>query len=225
VDNGALLNTDFPVTISGGDHIITYVDKNNCEFSDTINIPEPTELTVIFNPKEIEISLGESTDLIPTINNFFPVKKYTWTPVDSLTRKDTSFTSADPTQTIRYKLVVEDIKGCVGSGEVTVVVDPNRDVYIPNIFMTGTSSNLNFAFNVNVGPSVKRVNFMQVYNRWGELMYERKDFLPVFGDLGEGWDGRYRGDFVNPGVYIYVAEVTFLDGRVLLYRGDVTVVR
>ena len=66
---------------------------------------------------------------------------------------------------------------------------------------------------------------MQVYNRWGELMYERKDFLPVFGDLGEGWDGRFRGDYVNPGVYIYVAEVTFLDGRVLLYRGDVTVVR
>ena len=36
---------------------------------------------------------------------------------------------------------------------------------------------------------------------------------------------KYKGEFVNPGVYVYIVEVKVLDGRVLLYRGDVTVAR
>ena len=65
----------------------------------------------------------------------------------------------------------------------------------------------------------------QVYDRWGGLVYQREKFLPNVDNLSEGWDGRAKGDFVNPGVFVYIAEVKFLDGRVLLYRGDVTVIR
>jgi len=56
------------------------------------------------------------------------------------------------------------------------------------------------------------------------LMCENNDLVPNNQD-SEGWDGRYRGDWVEPGVYIYIIEVKFLDDKVLLYRGDVTVVR
>jgi hypothetical protein len=78
---------------------------------------------------------------------------------------------------------------------------------------------------VNVGLGVEVVNFMRVYDRWGELVYLRESFYPNNDNLSEGWDGRYNGDFVNPGVFVYIVEVKFLDGRVLLYRGDVTVIR
>ena len=69
------------------------------------------------------------------------------------------------------------------------------------------------------------VNYMRVYDRWGELVYSRDKFLPENDNTGDGWDGKFRGDFVDPAVFVYIIEVKFLDGRVLLYRGDVTVVR
>ena len=104
-------------------------------------------------------------------------------------------------------------------------MDPNRNVYLPNVFIPGNPRGLNDHFNPLIGRGVERVNYMQVYDRWGELLYERKDFFPNGDDFSEGWDGKYNGKFVNPGVYVYIVEARFLDGKVLLYRGDVTVVR
>jgi hypothetical protein len=66
---------------------------------------------------------------------------------------------------------------------------------------------------------------MRVYDRWGELLFSRDNFLPSNDSAADGWDGKNNGDFVNPGVFVYIIEVKFLDGEVLLYRGDVTVIR
>jgi len=43
--------------------------------------------------------------------------------------------------------------------------------------------------------------------------------------MQDGWDGKHNGNFVNPGVYVYTAQVNFLDGKVLTYSGDLTVIR
>ena len=36
----------------------------------------------------------------------------------------------------------------------------------------------------------------------------------------EGWDGSFGGKEVNPGVFVYVAEVSYLDGKRELFKGD-----
>jgi hypothetical protein len=54
-------------------------------------------------------------------------------------------------------------------------------------------------------------------------MFENKDFSP--NDPSNGWDGAYRGQIVDPAVFVWWAEVELVDGRVLLLKGDVTVVR
>jgi hypothetical protein len=66
---------------------------------------------------------------------------------------------------------------------------------------------------------------MHVFDRWGNLMFSREGFFPDNNNLADGWDGKFNGQYVNPGVFVYIIEVQFLDGKVLLYRGDVTVVR
>jgi gliding motility-associated-like protein len=38
---------------------------------------------------------------------------------------------------------------------------------------------------------------MDIYNRWGEMVYSSQDF-------GEGWDGSYKGDKAPSGVYVCV---------------------
>jgi hypothetical protein len=40
-----------------------------------------------------------------------------------------------------------------------------------------------------------------------------------------GWDGTLRGRSLNPGVFVWVAEIEFVDGEVEVFRGDVLILR
>jgi gliding motility-associated-like protein len=59
---------------------------------------------------------------------------------------------------------------------------------------------------------------LQIYNRWGELLYESLD-------VNRGWDGRYKGTLVQQGVYVWRARVTFTDGKQVIKAGDLTLLR
>ena len=62
-----------------------------------------------------------------------------------------------------------------------------------------------------------------IFTRWGETIFEMNDIAP--NDPTKGWDGQFRDEMMNPGVYAYYAEVSFIDGIELVYVGDVTIVR
>jgi hypothetical protein len=225
VDFGAVLDPTFPVTIGGGWHYITYIDGKDCAITDSVFVQEPDPIRVEFDPLEIEVELGEFANLNPILSNVASVGSFSWTNPEGLVNPDTLYAVAYTFDNQSFTLTVVDSSGCSGSGTVYIVVDPNRNVYIPNVFIPANPSGLNDHFNVNVGLGVEVVNFMRVYDRWGELVYLRESFYPNNDNLSEGWDGRFNGSFVNPGVFVYLVEVKFLDGRVLLYRGDVTVIR
>ena len=44
-------------------------------------------------------------------------------------------------------------------------------------------------------------------------------------DPDYGWDGTFRGQILNPGVYVYFAEIEFDDGIIILYEGDIALMR
>lgn len=226
LDYGVYLNKDFPVTMGGGKHYITFIDRLGCEFTDTIDVFEPGEISVTFPNTEVEIVLGDTTlQLEPIINGAAVVDMFTWTPPELLSNPDTLEPYVLTYESQTYTLVIYDEKGCSATGSIRINIDPNRNVYIPNIFRPGNPAGINDHFNPVVGLGVEGINYMRIFDRWGNLMYERNKFYPDNNNFAEGWDGKYRGDYVNPGVYVYVIEVKFLDKRVLLYRGDVTVYR
>lgn len=225
LDFGVVLAPDFPVSMGGGEHYITYFDRFDCEFTDTINVPEPDPIIVTFTPPTWEIELGDTTYQLKPFITGAAVDTFVWFPGETLRNPTDLSPFVHTYETETYTLTVFDANGCEGSGSITIEVDPNRNVFIPNVFKPGNTAGLNDYFYPIVGLGVKNVNYMRVYDRWGGLMYERNDFYPNPDVLAQGWDGRYNGDYVNPGVFIYVIEVSFLDDKVLTYRGDVTVVR
>jgi gliding motility-associated-like protein len=60
---------------------------------------------------------------------------------------------------------------------------------------------------------------MQVFDRWGQLMYDAK------GGPGIGWNGEYKGKVMEVGVYVYQANVKFIDGTNEFVKGNVTLIR
>lgn len=58
---------------------------------------------------------------------------------------------------------------------------------------------------------------MRIYNRYGTLLFSTTD-------IEEGWDGRYKGEFCFPDVYVYLIEYVNSDGEKEVRKGTVAVV-
>lgn len=114
-----------------------------------------------------------------------------------------------------------DPDGCYTTGEIRVQVEKSIRLYVPNVFQPG--SELNGFFDLFSGPEISSVRNFQVYDRWGNMLFWRED-LPTNAP-GSGWDGSFRGQPMQPGVYVYHFEVLLADGSVEKYSGDVTVIR
>ena len=127
-----------------------------------------------------------------------------------------------PLETAPYTLTVFDANGCSGSDQIIIEVDKNRNVYIPNVFSPNGDS-FNDVFQPYIGPGVVQINSFTVFDRWGEILHQRSAFIPSSDfQSDDAWDGRFHGKVMNPGVYVYLIEVSFVDGVTLLFRGDVT---
>jgi gliding motility-associated-like protein len=73
------------------------------------------------------------------------------------------------------------------------------------------------------GKSINRVNRMQIFNRWGEVVYEKRNFM--VNDASAGWDGTYKGKPAMPDVYIYLIEFVCENASIIPFRGNVTLIR
>lgn len=87
---------------------------------------------------------------------------------------------------------------------------------IPNFFSPGDSPGVNDEFRV---AYKSLISFKcTIFNRWGNKLYEWRD-------PAKGWDGRYKGKFVNPGVYFYVIEAKGSDNVSYKRKGAINIVR
>lgn len=57
---------------------------------------------------------------------------------------------------------------------------------------------------------------LEIYNRWGELIFESDD-------VNKGWNGFIKGSPVKQDVYVWRVRATFSNGKPVIKAGDVTV--
>lgn len=127
-----------------------------------------------------------------------------------------------PFNDIEYTVRVQNDLGCTDSATIRILVDKNKNVYFPNVFRPGSENESNGYFYPS-GDFYTILSSLSVFSRWGELLFETRDV--ALNDVLAGWDGTYRGESMLPGVYTWVAQVSFLDGERFTYAGDVTLVR
>jgi gliding motility-associated-like protein len=110
------------------------------------------------------------------------------------------------------------IEGCSATDEVEVIKDCYVD--IPNSF-TPNNDGVNDYFLPRQLLSKGAAGFsMQVFNRWGQLMFETRDNI-----AGRGWDGKFNGKDQPTGAYVYSIKVLFKNGQMENYTGNVTLLR
>ena len=202
-----------------GAYELTIMDANGCTATIPATITQPGELTVNAGPDET-IELGYFTRLRAVANDFSVV--YTWVPPDSLSCTECQSPQANPVNTTTYTVTATDPNGCTATDDVVVIVLKNRPVYIPNAFSPNEDGR-NDNFTVYAGPGARQVLRLKIFNRWGGLVFENANFQP--NDPSLGWDGFFKGEPAQVGVYAYFAEVGFIDGISVIYEVDISLVR
>ena len=192
-------------------YVVTITDNNGCYDTASITVyPLPFGIQI---PDTFECVVDDVQLQAPEIEG----ATYSWLPAEGLSSTTIPNPIASPTQNTVYTVTVVDSQGCVGTASTLVIVCPIevKPVYIPNIFSPNGDGE-NDVFYV-YGTTVKFLR-MQIFNRWGEKVFESTD-------QRVGWDGIYKGKMQNPAVFVYKIDITLDDDTKLLKAGSVTLVR
>ena len=163
---------------------------------------------------DVNLTLGQSTTFNPTISAA-TVSSYAWTPATDLTCNDCQSPDAAPTVTTQYLITVIDDAGCIVSDSLVIKIS-NPELLIPTAF-SPNGDGVNDAFKA-LNKNLVKYN-LQVYNRWGEKVFESTD-------PADGWDGVYQGIEQGMGVYVWQCEYLFAGApKSKTAKGNVTLMR
>lgn len=209
-----------------GDYELAVIDAEGCEDTVQFTIEPPADVSIELTTNLVGrplTDLGEPIQLVAISSlPFTEIDSIHWTP-DSLL--DCSFCLdplASPEEETEFTITIFH-NGCQATDDLKIFVEYNNPVYVPNIF-SPNGDGVNDFFTIYPGPSVVEVKNFQIYDRWGERVYENKNFMPD-GTSNTGWDGSLDGDPMNSQVFVWWVEVELADGTTTVLEGDLTLTR
>lgn len=205
VDGGAYQYSGDFYNLSAGSHIISARNFNGCLTDIPVIIPEPLPIIVDVVPDTLILPLGNSGTVNTVYLNASNVS-YNWNPSIGLSCEDCPNPTITVYQPTNYTVVVSTINGtatCFGTATLFVDVLPEDPEFIPNAITPNGDGN-NDVFYV-YGNDIKTVN-LRIFNRWGEKVFDSNN-------QWLGWDGTYKGQPQNPGVFTYTADIIYLNEK------------
>ena len=217
-----VLFQDSPIftDLVAGTYTFTILDSLDCTDEVQGTITQPAELVVDAGPDQ-RIDLGFSTN-INAIHTPPLFVTHQWLPIEGLSCSDCPNPVASPVETTTYNITITDENGCTATDEITIEVVKNRPIYIPNAFSPNFDG-FNDYFTVYGGPAAAKIQKLQIFNRWGAMVFEANDIL--LNEESLGWDGTFKGKAFSPDVFAFYTYIEFIDGEVVLYEGDLTITK
>jgi gliding motility-associated-like protein len=146
--------------------------------------------------------------------------KYNWTPGEGLSATNIPnpiVTHYSPSYGVFYKVLVYNEADCVDSAFVQVKVFKSRpSIFVPSAFSpNGDHNNDVFHF---IAAGMQRVEYFNVFNRWGQLVYSSTS-------SANGWDGTVGGKPQSSGIYVWAVKAMDYTGTVFTQKGTFMLVR
>ena len=209
--------------LNPGTYDILIQDAKGCEYEDEVIIQSVPEVFVNAGPDAF-LNLGEThqIDAVTTIP-LAEIDTIIWSPEIGLDCLNCLEPNVNVTQEVIYTITVVDSNGCIARDEITIYFDKTREVFIPNAFSPNNDGINDIIMIYAKADKIVQVNTFRIFDRWGEPVFEANDFQPNDPDFG--WDGLLKGEELNPAVFVYFAEIEFVDGVTIQYKGDVTLTK
>ena len=221
IDGGPVQTSPTFEDLFAGNYSIAVVDANGCVYAESFTVPEGLELTIDIGP-DINLVLGDSVTLWADVSlPWSQIDSIVWTPLDILS---CTYCTNPVLYGLQNDVVTATVYtgGCVDQDMLTVRVDVDANIYIPNVF-SPNDDGINDYVTVFTDHRVRKVVFLEIFDRWGNQVFVKENFDP--NDPSLGWDGSFRGKKMNPAVFAYSARVELINGDTIDRKGDITIVR
>ncbi len=184
-----------------GNYTVAVSDAAGCDTTAAFNIDAPEALSVSISVSEYSVSTntynisspdGDNGSIDVQVENGTPGYIYNWTPssiADSISNP-TGLTAGE------YLLQIEDANGCTLDTMITLV-DPDALKLYTALSPNGDSFNDTYVID---GVQDCPDNKLKVFNRWGNLVYEKDSYLNDW--FGQDMDGNTLSD----GTYFVLFE-------------------
>ncbi len=195
------------------------VESNCFVYTDSISVASFPDAKSVSLGDDLTIDAGASILLSPILNRGTP-SSFIWKINGDLFNCDNCRTlSYTPEVDARISVTIIDENDCMMTDEIFVRVDYKSNIYVPNVF-SPNGDGINDVFYVS--SSVPGVVKLSVYNRWGNLIFEKSNCK--LSDDSDGWDGFFNGKSMNSGSFIWVAQIDFVTGDSETHTGDFLVI-
>jgi gliding motility-associated-like protein len=141
---------------------------------------------------------------------------YLWSPAAGLSNPNIANPIATNSIIRNYTVTATSIYGCKTKDNVTVHIYDGPEVYIPTIF-TPNNDGVNDVLNM-VPVGMKKLVFLKIYNRFGQLVFETSDFK-------KSWDGIFKEKFAANGAYIFQLNAIKANGELYKKKGTIVLQR
>ena len=196
-------NPDF-ITNTISTYSVTVTDSLGCRNADTMKLTKIYPLPENFMPPDSSLCRGNVLQVkVPGYIN------YNWS-----TGSKKNF--IDVTKTGTYRLLATDLYGCIGKDSVYVYFYNCINVQVPTAF-TPNDDGLNDTYKPLIPAPVTNYQ-MQIWNRWGQLMFETKNYKT-------GWDGTFKSKYQPLGAYVFQITLTDIDGNNVKKSGTLMLIR
>lgn len=227
LNDGSPSTNNVMIALGAGDYHIEVTDGKGCTADALVSLNQPPAVQVDLGP-DTSVILGDVLLLNATVNNAVGFARLVWSSylLDTITcvdQPDCETVQIKPPFSNDYQVKVTDDNGCMGTDVIRVNVVKPKGVYVPTGFSPNGDNENDLLVVHGKGRQVNKILLFRVYDRWGELVYEDRNFL--VNDTSKGWDGTFRGQPCDPGVYIWTLEAEYLDGYIEPQKGDVTLIR
>ena len=230
--DGNLINLDQNNTFyldQVGEFDIAYQGGSSCTVELlTFEIEEVFVANEVFINSFASLDLGEFIQLTPDLTEFGSqiattdwILNNNFSCVNEDVNGNCLSIEIQASQSELVTLVITDLNGCQYVFEYRLDVQFPDLVNIPNIFSPDNNGE-NDVFNVLFSGSVLNIENFQIFDRWGNVVYDVSNINP--NDFAP-WDGRMNGTQVNEGVYVYIIQLTAVDNSIHDFAGDLTLIR
>lgn len=173
-----------------------------------------------------QVDLGNDTLVLEgTAFGLYPrfssdsIQSVKWSPATNLSCTDCRNPQIVAASSVFYTLTVVSKGGCTTQASRWIRIDRQPFIYIPTAFSPngdGINETLVVYAATNRVKSILRFN---IFNRWGNLIFEKRNFQP--NDEQNAW----RGDDAPIGTYVYFVEIELYDGQHIVISGDINLIR
>ena len=195
-------------------------DAKGCVFSKDVKIQGAQPFLIEVEPGAVLRQGERFTPLVKVIPDTASISRVLWSPSTFLSCSDCLTPEIiNATRPVTYQIRVWNQQGCEAQSIFLLKVKKSVDVYAPNVF-SPNNDNANDQFTLFANSTVVvKIKSLQIYNRWGNLVFNGVDLVP--NNVQEGWDGKYNGELQNPGIFVWRAEIMLFDGKTEQLSGEV----